>query len=68
MGGVGLYGYFGEQGLPVDVRDFLEGFHQESVDYLSRQFVPKLNSLNAESVLVTAGTTSLLVVLIGVVV
>ncbi len=40
--------------------------HKGRVDYLSRQFVPELYSPNGESVLATAGTTSLLVELIGV--
>ncbi len=60
-----LYGYFGEQGLPVGVQKCLEGSHRGCVDHLSRQFVPKWDSPNAESVLATAGTTSLLVELIG---
>ncbi len=36
-------------------------FHRGCVDYLSRQFVPKLDSPNAESLLATVDTTSLLV-------
>ncbi len=38
--GGGLYGYFGEQGLPAGIQECLERFHRRSVDYLSRQFVP----------------------------
>ncbi len=41
VGGGGLYGRFGEQGLPVGVQECLERFHRGCVDYLSRQFVPK---------------------------
>ncbi len=66
VGGGGLYGYFGEQELPVGVQECLEGFHRERVDYLTRQFVPKWASPNAERVLKTAGTASLLVDFIGV--
>ncbi len=62
MGGVGLYGYSGEQGLSV-----CEGFHRGCVDYLSRQFVPKWDSPNDENVLVTAGTTCLFLELMSVV-
>ncbi len=54
----GLYGYFMEQELPVSVQECLEGFHRGCVDYFSRQFVPKWDSPNGESVLATAGTTS----------
>ncbi len=53
MGGGGLDGCFGEQGLPGGI--------QECVDYLSRQFVPKWDSPNGEGELVTARTASLLV-------
>ncbi len=35
VGGGGLYGYFGEQGLPVGVQECLEGFHRGCDDYLS---------------------------------
>ncbi len=56
-------GYFGEQGLPVGIHDCLERFHR----YLSRQCVPKWDSPNGESELVTADTTSLLVECIVVV-
>ncbi len=51
-----------EQGLPVGGHDCLEGFIRRCVDYISRQFVPKRDSLDIESVLATA----LLVELIGV--
>ncbi len=44
----------------------VSGFHRERVDYLTRQFVPKWASPNAERVLKTAGTASLLVDFIGV--
>ncbi len=64
--GGGLDGYFREQGLPVGVQECLEGCHRGCADYLSRQFVPKWDSPNGESVLVTARTASLLVELIGV--
>ncbi len=66
VGGVGLNGHFSEQGLPMGVQDCLEGFHQVYVDHLSGEFVPKWYSPKAESVLATAGTTSILVELIGV--
>ncbi len=46
---------------------YLEGFHRGCVNYLSEQFVPKWDSRNGGSVLPTAGTTTLLVELIGVV-
>ncbi len=62
----GLNGYFRKQVLSVSVEEFLEGFHRWCVHYLSRQFIPKWDSPNAESVLATVGTTSLLVELIGV--
>ncbi len=39
--GGGLYGYFGEQGLPAGIQECLERFHRRWVDFLSRQFVPK---------------------------
>ncbi len=41
VGGGGLAGYFGEQGLPAGIQECLERFHRGCVDYLSRQFVPK---------------------------
>ncbi len=47
-------------------RECLQGFYRGCVDYLSRQFVPKWDSPNGEGELATAGTTSLLVELIGV--
>ncbi len=53
VGGGGLDGHFGEQGLPVGI--------QECVDYLSRQFVPKWDSPNGEGELAAARTASLLV-------
>ncbi len=61
VGGGGLDGYFGEQGLSGDIQECLERFHRRSVDYLSRQFVPKWDSPNGEGELVTARTASLLV-------
>ncbi len=54
VGWGGLSGYFGEQKLPVGVQECLEGFHRECVEYLTRQFVPKWDSPNAERVLTTA--------------
>ncbi len=63
--GGGFYRYFREQGLLVGVQECLDGFHQRCVDYLSRQFVPKWDSPNTESVLAAADTTSLLMELIG---
>ncbi len=66
VGGGGLDGYFGEQGLPVSVQECLERFQRGCVDYLSRKFVPKRDSPNCEGKLTTAGTTSLLVELVGV--
>ncbi len=65
VGGL-LDGYFGEQGLSVGIQECRERFHRRCVDYLSRQFVPKLNSPNDEGEFATARTTSLLVVLLGV--
>ncbi len=59
--GGGLYGYFGEQGLPAGIQECLERFHRRCVDYLSRQFVPKWDSPNGEGDLATARTASLLV-------
>ncbi len=61
MGGGGLDGYFGEQGLPVGIQGCLERFHRGCVDYLSRQFVPERGSPNGEGELATARTASLLV-------
>ncbi len=66
VGGGGLDGYFGEQGLPVGIQEWLGGFHRGCVDYLSRQFVPKWDSPNCEGELTTARTASLLVELVGV--
>ncbi len=66
VGGGGLDGYFGEHGLPVGIQECLERFHRGCVDYLSRKFVPKWDSLNCEGELVTPGTTSLLVEPVGV--
>ncbi len=37
VGGGGLDEYFGEQGLPVDIQECLEGFYRGGVGYLSRQ-------------------------------
>ncbi len=61
VGGGGLDGYFGEQGLPAGIQECLERFHRECVDYLNRQLVPKWDSPNGEGELATARTTSLLV-------
>ncbi len=61
MGGGGLDGYFGEQGQPSGIQEFLERFHRLCVDYRSRQIVPKWDSPNGEGELVTARTASLLV-------
>ncbi len=61
MGGGGLDGYFGEQGLPAGIQEGLERFHRRCVDYLSRRFVPKWDSPNGEGKLATARTASLLV-------
>ncbi len=36
VGGGELDGYFGEQGLPLGIQEFLERFHRGDVDYLSR--------------------------------
>ncbi len=68
VGGGGLYGYFREQRLPFGVQNCPEGFHRRCVDYLSRYFIQKWDSPNAESVLATVGKASLLVELIDVVV
>ncbi len=61
VGGGGLDGYFGEQGLPVGIQECLGRFHRECVDNLRRQFVRKWDSPNGEGELVTARTASLLV-------
>ncbi len=66
MGGGGLDGYFGEQGLPVGIQECLERFHRGCVDYLSQQFVPKWDSPNGEGELAKARATFLLVELVGV--
>ncbi len=66
VGGIGLYGYFGEQGLPVCAQECLEGFHLGFVLYRSKRFVSKLDSPNGEGEFATARTTSLLVELVGV--
>ncbi len=66
VGGGGLDGYFGEQGLPVGIQECLERFHRRCVDYLRRQFVPKWDSPNGEGELAMACTASLLVELVGV--
>ncbi len=44
----------------------VEGFHRRCTDYLGQQCIPKLDSTNAETVLTTAGITSLVVELVGV--
>ncbi len=56
VGGGGLDGHFGEQGLPAGIQDCLERFHRGCVDYLSWQFVPKRESPNGEGELATART------------
>ncbi len=61
LGGGGLDGYFGEQGLPAGIQECLERFHRGCVDYLSCQFVPKWDCPNGEGELATARTASLLV-------
>ncbi len=61
VGGGGLDGYFGEQGLPAGIQECLERFHLRCVDYLSRQFVPKWDSPDGDGELATARTASLLV-------
>ncbi len=61
VGGGGLDGHFGEQGLPAGIQECLERFHRRCVDYLSRQFVPKWDSPNGEGELAAARTASLLV-------
>ncbi len=61
MGGGGLGGYFGEQGLPVNIQEYLERFQEEAVAILTLQFVPKWDSPNGDCELMTARTTSLLV-------
>ncbi len=61
VGGGGLDGYFGEQGLPAGIQEYVERFHRGCVDYLSRQVVPKWDSPSGEGELATARTASLLV-------
>ncbi len=64
--GGGLDEYFGEQGLPVGIQQFLERFHRGCVDDLSWQFGPTWDSPNCEGELAKVRTTSLLVELVGV--
>ncbi len=59
VGGDGLAGCFGEQGLPAGIQECLELFHRRCVDYLSRQFVPQWDSPIGEGELATARTASL---------
>ncbi len=59
--GGGLDEYFGKQGLPVGIQEYLERFLRRCVDYLSQQFVPNWDSPNGEGELATARTASLLV-------
>ncbi len=59
MGGGSFYGHSWEQGQPVFVQVCLEGFHRRCIDYLDRQFIPKWDSMNAESVLAMTGIKSL---------
>ncbi len=59
-------GTSGNRGPAVDVQKCLEGFHRRCIGYVSRQFVPKWDSPNTESILATVGTTSLLMEPIGV--
>ncbi len=66
MGGGGLDGYFGEQGLPKGIHQYLDRFHRGCVDYLSRRFVPKWDSPNCEGELATARTALLFAELVGV--
>ncbi len=33
-GGGGLYGYFREQGMPVGIQEYLEGFYRQCAVYL----------------------------------
>ncbi len=66
VGGGGLGGYFGEQGLPMGIQECLEKFHRGCVDYLSRQFVPKWDSPTCEGELAMARRAFLLVELVGV--
>ncbi len=61
VGGGGLDGYSGEQGLPADIQECLERYHRRWVDYLSRQFVPKWDSPNGKGEEATARTASLFV-------
>ncbi len=66
MRGSGLDGYFGEQGLPVGIKECLERFRRGCVDNLSRKFVPVWDSPYGEGELATARTTSLSVELVVV--
>ncbi len=50
----------------MGIREWLERFHRGGVDFLSRLFVPKWDSLTCEGELATARTASLLVELVGV--
>ncbi len=61
VGGGGLDGYFGEQGLSTGIQECHERYHRRCVDYLIRQFVPKWDCKIGEGELATARTASLLV-------
>ncbi len=65
VGGGGLNGHFGEQGLPMGIQKCLERYCRGCVDCLSQQFVPKWDSPNDEGELATM-RSSLLVELVGV--
>ncbi len=69
MVGGGSDGYFGDpqrQRLAVGIQEYLERFHRECIDYLSRQFAPKWDSPNCEGEFAEARKASLLVELVGV--
>ncbi len=51
VGGGGLDGCFGEQGLSVGIQERLERFHRGCVDYLSWKFVPKCSTKQSSQVL-----------------
>ncbi len=46
VGGGGLDGYFGEQGLPAGIHEGLERFHRRCVDYLSQNGTARMVKAN----------------------
>ncbi len=61
VGGGGLDGYFGEQGLPAGIQDVLEDFTEDALTISAGSLFQ-----NCEGDLATARTASLLVAHVGV--